>query len=169
MLNSCRIWSPTGFNTPPHPLPATHCLYKLFFDIGRGGGVVPDIRLKVSPLPPPAVRLCRVSPFRKPAARTCRAYPFQLPAIWTCMVYLFPQPVEWTCRVYPGFMHLFLKCRNAGLSGIWSVRYPNEKKCRLGNQSPTGIEGPSLVTECSDISPVHRIIHMSCFQIFPHW
>ncbi len=46
VLNSCRIWSPTGRNTPPpHPLPATHCLYILYFDTrkgGRGGRVEPE-------------------------------------------------------------------------------------------------------------------------------
>ncbi len=40
MLNSCRIWSPTGLNTP-HTLPATHCLCIQFCTLtqGRGGGV----------------------------------------------------------------------------------------------------------------------------------
>jgi len=48
MLNSCRIWSPTGLNTPPHPLPATHCLYKLYFDTGKGGrgSAEPERRLE---------------------------------------------------------------------------------------------------------------------------
>ncbi len=36
VLNSCRIWSPTQLNTHPNPFPATHCLYKLHFDFGRG-------------------------------------------------------------------------------------------------------------------------------------
>ncbi len=36
VLNSCRLWSSTGLNTP-HPLPATHCLYVLYFDTGKGG------------------------------------------------------------------------------------------------------------------------------------
>ncbi len=26
-------------STHPHPLPATHCLYKLYFDFGKGGGM----------------------------------------------------------------------------------------------------------------------------------
>jgi hypothetical protein len=33
----CRIWSPTRLNIP-HPLPATQCLYKLYFDTEKGGG-----------------------------------------------------------------------------------------------------------------------------------
>jgi hypothetical protein len=37
VLNSCRILSPTGLNTP-YPLPATHCLLILYFDTGKGGG-----------------------------------------------------------------------------------------------------------------------------------
>ncbi len=38
VLNSCRIWSPaTGLNTP-QPFPATHCLYLLYFDTGKGEG-----------------------------------------------------------------------------------------------------------------------------------
>jgi hypothetical protein len=36
VLISCRIWSPTGINTP-HPLPATHCLYILYIDTGKRG------------------------------------------------------------------------------------------------------------------------------------
>jgi hypothetical protein len=35
VLNSCRIWSPTGLNTP-HPFPATYSLYILYFDWGEG-------------------------------------------------------------------------------------------------------------------------------------
>ena len=39
VLNSCRIWSPSGLNSnTPHPLLATHCLYILYFDAGKGGG-----------------------------------------------------------------------------------------------------------------------------------
>jgi hypothetical protein len=38
-LNTCRIWSPTGINTPsPHPLPATYCLYILYFYTGKEVG-----------------------------------------------------------------------------------------------------------------------------------
>jgi hypothetical protein len=33
----------------------------------------------------------------------------------------------------------FSKCRNAGLSGIQSVRNRNEQKCRCRNQSGTGM------------------------------
>jgi hypothetical protein len=36
--DTCRIWSPTGLITP-HPLPAMHCLYILYFDTRKGGGV----------------------------------------------------------------------------------------------------------------------------------
>jgi hypothetical protein len=25
---------------PPHPLPATHCMYIMYFDFGKGGGEV---------------------------------------------------------------------------------------------------------------------------------
>jgi hypothetical protein len=32
-----RIWCPTGINTP-HSLTATHCLYILYFDTGKGLG-----------------------------------------------------------------------------------------------------------------------------------
>jgi hypothetical protein len=48
LFNSCRIWSPTGFNIP-HPLLATHCLYIMNFDTGkgRGGRVEPERRLEV--------------------------------------------------------------------------------------------------------------------------
>jgi hypothetical protein len=43
-----RIWSPTGLNIH-HPLPATHCLYLLYFEkekVGgrKGGGVEPERR-----------------------------------------------------------------------------------------------------------------------------
>jgi hypothetical protein len=71
----------------------------------------------------------------------------------------------WTCRMYPspslalqcglkGYMHPFylckvlLKCWNAGLSGIRSVRCRSEQKCRSLNQSGTGITGLSPVPEC---------------------
>jgi hypothetical protein len=37
VIDTFRIWSPTGLNTP-HPLPATHCPYILYFDTGKGGG-----------------------------------------------------------------------------------------------------------------------------------
>jgi hypothetical protein len=43
VLNSCRIRSPTGLNTP-YPLPATHCLYILYFDTGKGSIVEPERR-----------------------------------------------------------------------------------------------------------------------------
>jgi hypothetical protein len=33
-------------NTPPHPLPATHRLYILYYDKKRGGRVEPERRLK---------------------------------------------------------------------------------------------------------------------------
>ncbi len=40
VLNSSKILSPTQLNTPPpRPLPATHCLYMLYFDFGKGGRV----------------------------------------------------------------------------------------------------------------------------------
>ncbi len=35
----CRIWPPTWLNTP-HFLPATHCLFILYFDRMGGGGAV---------------------------------------------------------------------------------------------------------------------------------
>jgi hypothetical protein len=73
---------------------------------------------------------------------------FSLPAVWTCTAWvsLSPPPTlaVWACRVYP-----FCKCRNVGLSGIQSVRYRNEQKCRCRNQSGTEIRGPSSVPECS--------------------
>ncbi len=47
------------------------------------------------------------------------------------------------------FVKFFFKCRNAGLSVIWSVRYQNEQECRCRNQSGTGLRGPSPVLECS--------------------
>ncbi len=36
VLNSCRIWSPAGLNTP-HPLQTIQCLCILYFDTGGGG------------------------------------------------------------------------------------------------------------------------------------
>ncbi len=56
------------------------------------------------------------------------------------------------CRVYP-----FFKCRNVGLSGIQSVRYQNEQKCRYWNQSDTGRRGPSPVQECSGTGLRYRM------------
>ncbi len=41
----------------------------------------------------------------------------------------------------------FFKCRNVGLSGIQSVRYRNEQKCRCRNKSGTEIRGPSPVPD----------------------
>jgi hypothetical protein len=46
-------------------------------------------------------------------------------------------------------VYRFYKHRNAGESGIRSVRYRNEKECRCWNQSGTGIKIPSPVPECS--------------------
>jgi len=45
VLNSCRIWSPTELKTP-QPLPATHCLYVMYFDTGKEGGVEPERSLE---------------------------------------------------------------------------------------------------------------------------
>ena len=48
MLNSCRIWSPTQFNTHPHPFPS-HTLSVYYFDFGNGGelgGGEPERRLE---------------------------------------------------------------------------------------------------------------------------
>jgi hypothetical protein len=46
VLISSRIWSPTL--NAPHLLPATHCLYIMYFDTGKGeeGGVEPERRLE---------------------------------------------------------------------------------------------------------------------------
>jgi hypothetical protein len=54
VINNSRNWSPTQLNNPPpptcpHPLPATHCLYKLYFDFGKremGGGGDPERRFE---------------------------------------------------------------------------------------------------------------------------
>jgi hypothetical protein len=54
---------------------------------------------------------------------------------------------ELRCSVQPVLLsfpsYSFLKCRNAGLSGIRSARYQNEKKCRCRNRSVTRIRKPS--------------------------
>jgi hypothetical protein len=41
VLDSCIIWSPTGLNITPYPLPAMNCLYLLYFDT-----VEPERRLE---------------------------------------------------------------------------------------------------------------------------
>jgi hypothetical protein len=46
-----------------------------------------------------------------------------------------------------GCMYLFLKCRNAGLSGIWSVRGTGMNKNASAGISP-GIRGPIPVQKC---------------------
>jgi hypothetical protein len=37
VLNYCRIWSPTGLNTPTPSQPFTVCTYLLYFDTGKRG------------------------------------------------------------------------------------------------------------------------------------
>ncbi len=56
----------------------------------------------------------------------------------------------------------FYQYRNAGLSGIWSVRYRNEQKCGCRNQSGTGIRGPSPVPECSGTGLRYRMLECRC-------
>jgi hypothetical protein len=106
---------------------------------------------------------------------TCRVYPFP-PPVWMCGLCLILPPEVWIagcirfhCQQYGCawcipvhslqcgrvgcyvslFTLCFFKCRNAGLSDIWSVQYQNEQECRCHNQSGTGIRGPSTLLECS--------------------
>jgi hypothetical protein len=88
---------------------------------------------------------------------TCLLYPYSPPAVWMYLVYPFPPPAVWiwcipfhrqqyvppftnssvnmqvvfqsfACSVVvQGVCISFLKCRNAGLSGIQSVRYRTTK------------------------------------------
>jgi hypothetical protein len=56
---------------------------------------------------------------------------------------------------------VFVQRRKAGLSGIRSVRFRNEKECRCLNQSDTGIRGPSPVPECSATGTLRYRAEMS--------
>jgi hypothetical protein len=57
--------------------------------------------------------------------RTSSVYPSTPPAVWTCRMHPSPSPAMWTCTCAILFTFAaFLKCRNAGLSGIWSFGYP---------------------------------------------
>jgi hypothetical protein len=67
-------------------------------------------------------------------------------------VSLFLPPAVRTCSVYH-----FFNFRNVGLSGIQSVRYRNEQKCRCRNQSGTEIRAPGPVTECSGTGLRYRM------------
>ncbi len=60
------------------------------------------------------------------------------------------------------FVKCFFKCRNAGLSGIRSVRYRNEQECRCRNRSGAGIRGPSPVPECSGTGLKYHMSECRC-------
>ena len=63
-------------------------------------------------------------------------HPFPPPAVWTRKGYPFPPSKKSS------------KFRNARLSGIRSVQYRNEQKCRCQNQSGIVIRRPSPEPEC---------------------
>ncbi len=90
-------------------------------------------------------------PFHRQQYGGSGCIPFPPPAVWTCRVYSCPSLAVRKCRVYVCVpfhpCKVFLKSRNAGLSGIRSVRYQSEQKCRCWNQSSTGIRGHSLVPD----------------------
>ncbi len=55
-----------------------------------------------------------------------------------------------------------LKCRNAGLAGIRSVRFRNEQKCQCRNQSGTGRRGHSPVPESHGTGLRYRMSECRC-------
>jgi hypothetical protein len=65
-----------------------------------------------------------------------RVHPFPPPAVWTRKGYPFPPSKKSS------------KFRNARLSGIRSVQYRNEQKCRCQNQSEIVIRRPGPEPEC---------------------